>query len=210
MYRKYAMRIIPIALVSLIAVSGCDAKPRVESVAVEEDIVMNNDSDAREWVVDEIVPIPAQKPAGLAGERPSNEHVWISGEWNRDGNELTWRRGRWEKPPTRNASWMSGHWRFEDDKWHWTAGHWVETNRLHYLGEALVAPALLPETRPERPSEHDHWTAGYWDWDGEWSWIPGYWANKPSHDAEWVVAHWETFGVDGGYRWIGGHWRVKN
>jgi hypothetical protein len=210
MDKRYAVSLIPVALASLFLVSGCDAKPKTEKVVVEEGIVLNRDSHDDEWIVDDIVPIPAHKSAGLAGARPSNEHIWLSGEWNRNGDKLVWQSGRWERPPIPNANWLVGHWRYDDDKWHWTAGHWVVTNRPHYVGEALVAPASLPESRPEQPLGKDHWIAGYWEWNGEWTWLPGYWTSKPADDAEWVVAHWETFGLDGGYRWIGGHWRVKD
>jgi hypothetical protein len=202
--------IVPIALASVLLVSGCDTRPQTEQVAVEEDIVIHDRADGTEWIVEEIEPIPAPRPATIAGPRPSNTHIWIPGEWQREDGDWKWQLGGWRRPPFRNAGWMSGHWRFEGDKWHWTAGHWVVAHHPRYVTELLVAPAPLPETMPEKPSEHDHWIAGYWDWDGYWYWIPGYWTSKPEPNAEWVAGHWDEFGMEGGYRWIGGHWRLKN
>ena len=209
MLRKSVLRAIPVALTSLVLAAGCDAEPKAEKVIVEEDIVMKDGSVVSDWVVADIVPVPARKAPAVAGARPSNEHIWIPGEWKRTGDKWEWEAGHWLKPPHRNAEWIHGHWSHIADKWHWTPGHWVVTGKRLYVTEPLVAPMLLPETQPEKPSDHNHWVAGYWDWDDHWYWVPGYWTTKPHPDAEWVVGHWDEFGMDGGYRWIGGHWRIK-
>lgn len=210
MKKQHALQIVPIALASLLLVTACDAKPKAEKIVVEEDIVLNDGSVITEWIVDEIVPIPARKAPGVGGVRPSMYHIWVPGEWMRNGDAWEWVSGSWKRPPLKNASWMSGHWRLEADNWHWTPGHWVVSRRPHLVAEKIIAPTLLTETKPEKPSEHNHWIAGYWDWDGSWYWIPGYWTSKPNPDAEWAPGHWDEFGVDGHYRWIGGHWHVKN
>ena len=73
----------------------------------------------------------------------------------------------------------------------------------------IDVPYAIHEVRPQKPSEKHHWVAGHWDWDGGWLWIPGYYAQKPHPNATWVPGHWEPYGVDGGFWWIGGHWRVN-
>ena len=200
---------IPVALASVVLVAGCDAQSTPGSVVVEKDIVMNDGPVVTDWVVDDIVPVPADKPSAAAGPRPSKEHIWVAGEWNRDGDKWEWESGRWQEPPNKNAEWVKGHWRMSAGMWHWAPGHWVVTDKRLYVMKPLIEPDLLPETQPGKPSEYNHWVGGYWDWDGYWYWVPGYWTDKPHPDAEWVAGHWDEFGVDGGYRWIGGHWRVK-
>ena len=204
-----AVNSVPAVLALLLLISGCDAKAPDEKVVVEEDIVLKNGALITEWVVDEIVPVPARKAPIAASARPSRNHIWIPGEWKRIGDKWEWESGRWRKPPFINAGWMHGHWSMNADKWHWTPGHWVVTHKQHYVSESVLAPSLLSESKPEKPTDHNHWVAGYWDWDGQWYWTRGYWTTKPNPDAEWIAAHWDEFGIDAGYRWIGGHWRVK-
>ena len=41
--------------------------------------------------------------------RPSREHVWIRGYWDRDGDRWAWREGRWERPEHRNNRYGRGN-----------------------------------------------------------------------------------------------------
>jgi hypothetical protein len=210
MFSKKASYIFPVMLTSVFFLTGCDNKPQSDEVVIEENIVMNDGALVKDWIVEEIIPVPARKPAGLAGPRPSKDYIWIPGEWKRENDEWVWESGRWMKPPHQHASWMEGHWRLETGKWHWAPAHWVLSNHPQHVSEPLVVPALLPEVIPAKPADQNHWIAGYWDWDGHWYWVNGYWTNKPHTDAEWIPGHWDEFGAAGGYRWIGSHWRVKS
>ncbi len=200
------LALFPLAILA----TACDATAPADNVVIEEDIISANDATLTEWVVDEIVPVPARKPDILAPERPSTNHIWVPGEWAREGEAWVWQKGRWREPPAQDASWLAGHWRFEADRWHWMPGHWIVSRHLHFFTTPLKAPAPLVETRPDKPSDHNHWIAGHWDWDGHWYWAPGHWTSKPQPDAEWVAGHWEQFGLRGGFRWIGGHWQLKS
>lgn len=211
MYKRSAIYVVPIMLASVMFLAACDKKPQPGNAVVEEDIVLDDGSSIKEWIVDEIVPFPRRKPPEeVAGARPSKEHVWVPGEWRRNQDMWVWESGRWLKPPHRHASWMKGHWREQTGKWHWTPGHWVVTDRTLYATEMLFPPEPLAEKIPPKPAEKNHWIAGHWDWDGKWYWVSGYWTNKPTPEAVWVQGHWDEYGLNGGYRWIGGHWRVTS
>jgi len=210
MFRNSATYVVYVTMASLILLTGCDSKLSKEDVAIEEDIVMNDGSGANDWIVDEIVPVPAALPDTVAGERPSTNDIWVPGEWKRGRDEWVWQSGRWMKPPHKHASWMKGHWRMESGKWHWSPAHWVLTSQNFQSREIIAPPEPRPEVIPPKPSDRNHWVAGYWDWDGHWSWVGGYWTNKPHPDAEWVAGHWDEFGSADGYRWIGGHWHLKS
>lgn len=204
------LHFVPALLTIAVLATACDANTATNSVVVEEDIISDSGATLTEWVVDEIVPVPPRKPDILAPERPSKNHIWVPGEWAREDDAWAWQEGRWREPPEKDASWLAGHWRFEADRWHWMPSHWVVSRHLHFFKTPLTAPAPLVETRPDKPSDHNHWIAGNWDWDGHWYWAPGYWTSKPHPDAEWVAGHWEDFGLNGGFRWIGGHWQLKS
>lgn len=211
MIREFPMKILPIAMTTLVLVAACEKAPLAkDDIVVEDDIVLDDGSVIREWMVEEVEPIPANKPASVAGTRPSVNHIWVAGEWKREGDQWVWEAGHWSEPPTMNSSWMAGHWRLDAGKWHWMPGHWIATSKPYYVTEPFVVPEPLPELKPAKPSSHDHWIAGHWNWDGDWYWSPGYWTTKPDPNAEWVPGHWDDFGTDGGYRWIGGHWRVRD
>jgi hypothetical protein len=203
-------QVLPALLVPLLFLAGCQKKPDVETVTIEEDVVQPNGAVQKEWVVEELIPVPDKKSETVAGERPSNEHIWIPGAWERTGDKWEWQSGRWAKPPHGSATWMKGHWSWVDSKWRWNPGHWFASESPVGVTETIEPPPILAETIPEKPSDKNHWVAGYWDWDGHWIWIPGYWTTKPDPSAEWVPGHWDDFGLDGGFRWIGGHWRIKN
>jgi hypothetical protein len=204
-------RVLPVLLVPLILSVGCEKAPTTEAVSVQEDVVLNDGSIAKEWVVEEIVPVPAPpKAITIIGERPSNEHIWVPGGWQRSSDRWLWEKGRWAKPPHPRASWSMGHWRRQDSKWHWRPGEWVVSDRPEFVTEAIPVPEPLSEVVPDQPFDKDYWIAGSWDWDGRWLWIPGYWETMPDPDAVWVPGHWDDRGLDGGFRWVRGSWMVTN
>jgi hypothetical protein len=204
-----AKGLLPLLLAPLLIAGGCERKADVEKVSVEKDVVQKNGKVAKEWVVEDIIPVPADKFDDVAGKRPSNEHIWVPGSWEHTGDDWEWKSGRWAKPPHGQDSWTRGHWGWVEGKWHWKPGHWVDLGTPLVVREIIEPPASLPETVPEKPADKNQWIAGYWDWDGRWIWTPGYWTNKPDPEAVWVPGHWEDFGLDRGYRWIGGHWEVS-
>jgi hypothetical protein len=199
---------LPILLLPLLIAGGCQKKPERETIAVEKDVTQKNGTVQKEWVVEEIVPIPPKKADTVAGKRPSTEHIWVPGSWEHTGKDWEWKAGGWEKPPHSQDKWLKGHWGWGEEKWHWKPGHWIDPDVRLVVASVIEAPALIPETVPDKPVDKNHWVAGYWDWDGHWLWVPGYWTNKPDPEAEWVPGHWENFGLDAGFRWISGHWAI--
>jgi hypothetical protein len=164
---------------------------------------------AKDIIVDEYIEIPTLEEE-IVTVRPSHEHVWIPGYWERDPGKWTWQKGHWDKPPHKAAHWQKGHWAYQDGKWNWRRGHWAAGGTRWIVDDVIDVPYAFRENRPAKPSDKNHWVAGHWDWDrGGWFWIPGYYTKKPSPDATWVPGHWEPYGVGGGYWWMGGHWRVK-
>lgn len=184
---------------------GCGKKESaLDEVTVDEDVIVN-DGDL---VVSELIPIPEDKVEVITETRPSKEHVWVPGAWERTGPHWTWQEGHWEKPPHKAAYWRRGHWRWVEGEWHWAPGHWAVSHPSVTIEEVIPVPKALAEEVPPKPSDKNHWVAGYWEWDGSWIWVPGYWTTKPHTDAEWVAGHWDDFGVNG-WRWVSGHWRIK-
>lgn len=167
-------------------------------------------SSNTEVIVDEYIDIPELEYEEILAEPSGYDDVWISGYWERDPDEWTWAPGRWEKPPHKKARWKDGHWKLQDDKWHWNRGTWaVDEYDGYFVDELVDIPATLSEDIPTRPSKKDHWVAGYWEWDGYWFWVSGYWTSKWNPKAEWVAGHWNPCGDDG-WRWISGHWSVRD
>lgn len=65
-------------------------------------------------------------------------------------------------------------------------------------------PAVRREVRVVRPAPNHVWVAGYWDWQGDWVWIPGRWESTPAPRAVWVrPAYVQEYGS---YRYTPGHW----
>ena len=183
--RNTTMSVLMIAAVSSFAIAGLSA----------------------EVIVDEFIDIPDDKVEVITTE-PGTDYVWIPGSWDRDPGKWTWIDGAWKKPPHEKSRWVDGHWKYDDAKWHWTSGQWIADSVGYIVDEIIDVPAVLVDTRPERPSKSHHWVAGYWEWDGFWVWNYGYWILKPDPKAEWVVGHWDPYGVEG-WRWIAAHWNVR-
>jgi hypothetical protein len=64
-----------------------------------------------------------------------------------------------------------------------------------------------PETEviPSQTNLTYVWTPGYWDWQGRWVWMRGYWGPRPHPGAVWVQGHW----MRGRHRnvWVHPHWQ---
>lgn len=54
------------------------------------------------------------------------------------------------------------------------------------------------------PSDGYAWTPGYWDWDGDYYWVPGTWVMAPEIGDLWTPGYWSWSG--GGYVFHEGHW----
>jgi hypothetical protein len=162
-----------------------------------------------EIVVEDLIAIPELREEVIT-EEPSSEQVWIPGYWERDPDSWRWVHGRWEATPEEGATFVPGHWAWESGSWHWRVGHWAVLGDGGYIvSEQIPIPALLPEEKPAQPSDKNHWVPGYWEWDGHWLWISGYWTSLPDPNAEWVAGHWAE-NSNGGWRWISGHWKVTS
>ena len=57
-------------------------------------------------------------------ERPSRNHVWIAGCWDRRDDRWAWVPGRWEEPSQRGSSWVRAQYRREDGAYRYEPGHW--------------------------------------------------------------------------------------
>ncbi len=58
------------------------------------------------------------------GERPSPNHVWVSGYHRWDGNAYQWQAGRWELPPKPHQVWVAHHYVRRNGGWVLVEGHW--------------------------------------------------------------------------------------
>ena len=56
--------------------------------------------------------------------RPSPDHVWIGGFWDRDGDRWAWREGRWDRPERRDVRWVAPVYRGEGGGYRYEPGHW--------------------------------------------------------------------------------------
>jgi len=56
--------------------------------------------------------------------RPSRNHVWIGGYWDRQDDRWAWAPGRWEEPGQRGSSWVKAQYRREGGAYRYEPGHW--------------------------------------------------------------------------------------
>lgn len=94
-------------------------------------------------------PVPYLPPAAQVEDvpvRPSEEAVWIDGEWIWQTRRWTWRRGRWVLPipGARYAPWTSA--RDENGNLYVAAGAWRDARG------GLVAEPGLPAISDEAPN----------------------------------------------------------
>jgi WXXGXW repeat (2 copies) len=56
--------------------------------------------------------------------RPSRNHVWIGGYWDRQGERWDWAPGRWERPEQRGSQWIKPRYQQEGGAYRYDPGHW--------------------------------------------------------------------------------------
>ena len=60
-------------------------------------------------------------------DRPTEDHIWISGHWDWDegSGDWVWVEGAWEIPPDEGASWEEPEYEENEGDWIYTPGHWI-------------------------------------------------------------------------------------
>jgi hypothetical protein len=66
-------------------------------------------------------------------------------------------------------------------------------------------PPPRAEVVPAQPDLTFVWTPGFWDWQGRWVWVHGYWGPRPHPGAVWVQGGWVH--RHRGYMWAHPHWQ---
>jgi WXXGXW repeat (2 copies) len=61
---------------------------------------------------------------GVRPPPPSPRHVWVSGEWNPNGDRYDYREGYWAEPRRRHGRYSEGHWRQTRQGSVWVPGRW--------------------------------------------------------------------------------------
>lgn len=56
--------------------------------------------------------------------RPSNRHVWVTAEYNSNGNRYDRRDGYWAEPPQNRRRYSEGHWVRNRHGYVWVPGRW--------------------------------------------------------------------------------------
>lgn len=76
------------------------------------------------------------------------------------------------------------------------------------MREIIVQQAPPPprqETIVEAPSPSHVWVPGYWTWNNDWQWTPGYFTTPPQRMTVWVPGQWLEQGPN--WVWRPGHWK---
>lgn len=156
-----------------------------------------------------VVNQPLQPSVGqeIIEERPSYQHVWISGHYRWADSRYTWVAGRWEVPPRSNLSWVEPRWDRKGNGYVLAGGYWQEASYATPSYAQAPAPVATPTTPPPSPQSYPAQPA------------PApvviinepppppqqeYIVEQPSPYHVWVGGYW---GYRGGRRvWVGGHW----
>ena len=56
--------------------------------------------------------------------RPEPGYIWIGGYWDLDGDRWAWRRGRWDRPESRDVRWIRPVYRGEGGGYRYEPGHY--------------------------------------------------------------------------------------
>lgn len=56
--------------------------------------------------------------------RPSMNHVWIKGYWDRQDDRWAWAPGRWEEPSQQGSHWIKPRYRRESGAYRYEPGRW--------------------------------------------------------------------------------------
>jgi hypothetical protein len=67
-------------------------------------------------------PPPPQREIRM--ERPSRNHIWIAGYWDRQDDRWAWAPGRWEQPGQRGSRWVKPRYQPESGAYRYEPGHW--------------------------------------------------------------------------------------
>lgn len=178
-------------------------------------------------------PMQPQVSQEIIEERPTAQHVWVSGHWRWQEGRYAWIAGRWDLPPRANVAWVDPRWEKKGNGYVLAGGYWQEAPAQAVVrtvpATAQGMPANPPQTAPaptqpevvvineapppppreyivERPSQFHVWISGYWGVRaGKHVWIGGRWDLPPRTDVVWVEPRWERRGH--GYALVQGYWR---
>lgn len=67
---------------------------------------------------------PPRVRVEVRGERPSRDHQWVNGYWERQNDQWAWSAGRWEQPSERGARWIKPKYHKDHEGYHYEAGRW--------------------------------------------------------------------------------------
>lgn len=67
---------------------------------------------------------PPPMPREYRTVRPAPDYIWIGGFWDRDGDRWAWRRGRWDRPASRDVRWIRPVYRGEGGGYRYEPGHY--------------------------------------------------------------------------------------
>jgi hypothetical protein len=67
---------------------------------------------------------PPRNRVEIRTHRPSRNHQWINGYWERQNDQWAWSGGRWEQPSERGARWIKPKYHKDHDGYHYTEGRW--------------------------------------------------------------------------------------
>ena len=181
-----------------------------------------------------IVREPMQPAASqeIMEERPSAQHVWVSGHWRWQDGRYAWIAGKWDLPPRANVVWVEPRWERRGTGYILAGGYWQESasrtdlTSVPATAQGIPASPLPPASSPqpevivvnappppppteiivERPSPYHIWIGGHWGFRaGRHVWIGGRWDLPPRTDVVWVEPRWERRG--NGYVLVEGYWR---
>jgi hypothetical protein len=67
---------------------------------------------------------PPRNVSERRSQRPSRNHVWVSGYQNWNGNAYAWSPGRWEQPPQPGNRWVAPRYTRQGQSWTLVQGYW--------------------------------------------------------------------------------------